>query len=234
MENENRIEQLIQLFQNSFTDLQFNGSDKKTIKDIIRTTGIDKREKDLIRSKLFDIARQRIAIDEHINVLNWLEEANKSLFTRQERNTDNDVYFSPGDECMQAIVNRIKLATGNIYACVFTISDDRISEALIQAHHFGVSVKIITDNDKLHDEGSDIKRMAGEGIPIKIDNTESLMHHKFAVIDHKIALTGSYNWTRSAANANQENLLITDVKHVITSYEREFERLWERMVEFNG
>jgi phosphatidylserine/phosphatidylglycerophosphate/cardiolipin synthase-like enzyme len=232
MDNESRISQLLHLFQNTFTDLQFNGSDKKAIKDLIKEIGIEKREKDLIRSKLFDLARERFEAENHKSVLTWLEEANKSLFTKQDKQGDNDVYFSPGDECMQAIVSRLTLATSNIKACVFTISDDRIANALIQAHEFGTSVKIITDNDKLFDEGSDIRRMAELGIEIKIDNTPSHMHHKFAVIDHKIVLTGSYNWTRSAAHSNQENLLVTDVKHIVASYEREFDRLWEQMEDF--
>jgi phosphatidylserine/phosphatidylglycerophosphate/cardiolipin synthase-like enzyme len=36
------------------------------------------------------------------------------------------------------------------------------------------------------------------------------MHHKFAVIDNKVVLTGSFNWTRNAAEDNHENIISID------------------------
>jgi hypothetical protein len=42
-----------------------------------------------------------------------------------------------------------------------TLEDDRLSR--------GVQVRIISDNDKQHDEGSDIERLARAGIALKLD-----------------------------------------------------------------
>jgi phosphatidylserine/phosphatidylglycerophosphate/cardiolipin synthase-like enzyme len=53
------------------------------------------------------------------------------------------------------------------------------------------------------------------------------MHHKFAVFDKAKALTGSYNWTRSAATSNRENILVTDDPRAVEGFGREFERLWK-------
>ena len=53
------------------------------------------------------------------------------------------------------------------------------------------------------------------------------MHHKFAVFDRRILLTGSYNWTRSAAGHNEENLLVTDEAKLVGPYLQRFEKLWE-------
>ena len=52
------------------------------------------------------------------------------------------------------------------------------------------------------------------------------MHHKFAIIDNRLLLTGSYNWTFSANNRNDENLLIIDDPELIEVFENQFENLW--------
>ena len=52
------------------------------------------------------------------------------------------------------------------------------------------------------------------------------MHHKFAVIDHSLVITGSFNWTTQAVNNNQENILFFENKSVAKKYVEEFDRLW--------
>ena len=142
-------------------------------------------------------------------------------------------FFSPGDECLNAIVESIDEAEQSIKVCVFTISDNRITEAIIRAYKRGISIKIITDNDKLHDTGSDIREMAARGLEVRIDKTRSHMHHKFAIFDEARVLTGSYNWTRSAAMYNHENILVTDNHSIVQDYNREFDRLWKSMMTYN-
>jgi cardiolipin hydrolase len=52
------------------------------------------------------------------------------------------------------------------------------------------------------------------------------MHHKFAIIDKKILITGSANWTLQAFFGNYENLIITNRHEFVNSYIHEFEKLW--------
>jgi len=141
----------------------------------------------------------------------------------------NKAYFSPGDACLNAIISSINRAQRSISICVFTISDDRITRAILQAHRRGIKVKILTDNEKLHDKGSDIRELVQAGVPVRIDNTSNHMHHKFALLDNQTVLTGSYNWTRSAAQYNHENLIISDDKTLVQDFGREFDRLWNEM-----
>ncbi len=115
---------------------------------------------------------------------------------------------------------------------MFTISDDRITDAIVQAHRKGVRIRIITDNKKIHDHGSDIKELAAKGLQVRVDKTRSHMHHKFALFDGSRVLTGSYNWTRSAALFNHENVLVTDQPGIVQDYSREFEKLWKEMATY--
>ncbi|GAJ21443.1 unnamed protein product, partial [marine sediment metagenome] len=52
------------------------------------------------------------------------------------------------------------------------------------------------------------------------------MHHKFAIIDNRLLLTGSYNWTFSAYNRNDENLMIIDDPEIIEIFQNQFVNLW--------
>lgn len=52
------------------------------------------------------------------------------------------------------------------------------------------------------------------------------MHHKFAVVDQSLVITGSFNWTTQAVNNNQENILFFENKSIAKKYVEEFNRLW--------
>jgi phosphatidylserine/phosphatidylglycerophosphate/cardiolipin synthase-like enzyme len=52
------------------------------------------------------------------------------------------------------------------------------------------------------------------------------MHNKFTIIDNRILLTGSYNWTFSANNRNDENLMVIDDPEVIEIFQNQFINLW--------
>src|SRR5207248_2349871 len=126
-------------------------------------------------------------------------------------------FFAPGERCLQQIIHRIGQCRRTADLCVFTITDDRISRAILDAHRRGVKIRIISDNEKWHDLGSDIEKFREAGIAVKLDDVHGHtdphlnghMHHKFAIFDGVRLLNGSYNWTRGAADANYENITDT-------------------------
>jgi mitochondrial cardiolipin hydrolase len=64
-------------------------------------------------------------------------------------------------------------------------------------HNAGVRVRVISDDHMLKMKGSDIKELIEAGIACRTDSSPYFhMHHKFAIIDKKILLTGSFNWTK--------------------------------------
>jgi mitochondrial cardiolipin hydrolase len=140
-------------------------------------------------------------------------------------------FFSPGNTCKDEIIHQLGQARHSIQICVFTISDNEITKAIKEAHHRGISIKIISDNDKCNDRGSDVYTLVDEHIKVKIDHSRHHMHHKFAIFDKKVLITGSYNWTLSAAQYNQENILVTYNPASIQQYRKEFYRLWDEMEE---
>lgn len=138
----------------------------------------------------------------------------------------NQAYFSPGPDCRIAIEQAMETALDELLICVFTISDDRLSDAIQRAHRNGLTVRVLSDNDKMEDRGNDVERLAASGVEVRVDRSPEHMHHKFMVVDGRTVLTGSYNWTRSAETRNEENLVSLDDPFLAGRFSEEFERLW--------
>jgi phosphatidylserine/phosphatidylglycerophosphate/cardiolipin synthase-like enzyme len=226
------MDDAIQLLQASLDDEVFSKSERKSFKALLATHQYDVHQLAFLRSQVYELAQARVNKDNYNIVLEWVKNATGALVV--DPVSDSDVFFSPGDACRQVINTQINNAIRQLHICVFTISDDTITDALITAHQRGVAVRIITDNDKSLDEGSDIEQLASEGLEVRMDTSPNHMHHKFMVADGRSLLTGSYNWTRSAARFNHENVLLTTDAGVIKSYLKEFEKLWKIMTPYNG
>ena len=77
------------------------------------------------------------------------------------------------------------------------------------------------------DLGSDVMRLSDAGIEVRFDVDPNHMHHKFALFDRRLLVTGSYNWTRGAAEGNYENIVVTDDPRLVKQFGKEFDRLSE-------
>lgn len=91
-----------------------------------------------------------------------------------------------------------------------------------------VSVKIIVNNDAINGRYKNIiENLCANGAVIQMKNIGGgIMHHKFCVIDKKICLFGSYNWTINAEFKNAENINVTDDISAVCSYLNEFRTLY--------
>ena len=221
---------IIEILESSIKDTYLSKSEAKTLQRVISREANSTEAQKRLRNSVFALAEKKMTEDNFSHVLKWLEEVNEVLSKSSDQKSE--AYFSPGQECRNIILEQIESAKKYLNVCVFTISDNTISDALIAAHHRNINVRILTDNDKLYDKGSDIKLFAQKGIPVKVDLTDDHMHHKFMIVDNEVLITGSYNWTRSAMEHNHENILLTREPEVIKSYSKEFEQLWKAMAVF--
>ena len=221
------MEDILLHLQQSIADEVFSKSEKRTLKSLVADRPLDQDQLNFLRSKIYELANEKVTDTNYRFIMEWVRTANSALLGPLPEKSD--AYFSPGQTCSDVIIRQIDQAVKRLVICVFTISDDRITEAIVTAHKKGLEIKIITDNDKSFDLGSDIDRLANEGVAIKMDNTPNHMHHKFMVVDDRWLLTGSYNWTRSAGRFNHENIVVTSEAGVVRAFLKEFDRLWKEM-----
>jgi len=215
----------------SLEDRRLSRNERQALGSLIADLGpgADRRE---VVHRAFESARAVLESERDREILDWLEGVVKGFRDELEEAgepTIAEAHFSPGEDCLRAIRGLLGNARTTVDACVFTITDDRLANALIDTHQRGVAVRIITDDSKAEDFGSDVDRLAEAGIPIRVDRSPFHMHHKFAVVDGSTLLTGSYNWTRGAANENEENLIVTGEPRLVSPFVSTFDDLWARL-----
>lgn len=68
------------------------------------------------------------------------------------------------------------------------------------------------------------------GVPVKIENTDAKLHHKVGIIDNKKVILGSYNWTLSANEENDENVVVISSSDIAGFFTKAFDELWNNVL----
>lgn len=223
---------LEKILKDSLEDFKLDKSEKYVFKDLSRT--LENDQLSFIRNKAFELSRSYVEAGgtDAIKVLNWLDRIVKAIQPVQQSGvTESSAYFSPGDSCRNKIISLMNGSKKSVDICLFTISDNRITGSILDAYKRGIEVTIISDNDKSNDKGSDIARLSDEGVNVILDRSPHHMHHKFAIFDKKILLNGSFNWTRSASDVNQENILVTFERDLVSAFRQKFDGLKDKFSE---
>jgi phosphatidylserine/phosphatidylglycerophosphate/cardiolipin synthase-like enzyme len=222
--------ELDDMLMQTLDDRRLSRSERRALREVFADYDLDEDGRAFVRRRVFAMAREAITGREAHAVLDWAEDVIKLLRPDLSRDpTIAEVCFSPGDACRLRIARLLRQARSKVDICVFTITDDRLAHEILDAHQRGVAVRIITDNDKAEDKGSDVYRLGRAGVRVRVDLTEHHMHHKFAVFDDITVITGSYNWTRSAAAFNAENVIVSDDPSLVRPYVRRFNELWDEL-----
>ena len=111
--------------------------------------------------------------------------------------------FFPSKENELALGSVLNSATKTLDICIFAFTNNILAEAVGNRHKAGVKVRIICDDECAKFPGADVWQLALDGVECTMDDNVKLhMHNKFAIIDSKILVTGSFNWTMQAATGN--------------------------------
>jgi mitochondrial cardiolipin hydrolase len=139
-----------------------------------------------------------------------------------------DTLFFPNPASETKLISYLDQAKTEMLVCVFTITNNNLRDAVLRAHQRGVSVRVISDDECMKQQGSDVQYLRDFGIPTETDtNPEAHMHNKFVVIDKAVIVTGSFNWTVAAVNSNQENLVVLHEPEICSAYIEYFDGLWK-------
>lgn len=139
--------------------------------------------------------------------------------------------FSPKQEslefCEDLIVKELEKATNSIKISIYNFTNKRIESALIKSIEKGVDVVILYDRNQ--PKGSVIGNI--KGAKLISHKGFRIHHHKFVIIDDKIVINGSYNWTTNASLNNTEDGVLTDDKEVIKDFNKKFNSL---LIKYNN
>lgn len=140
-------------------------------------------------------------------------------------NSTKEAHF---ENIQSEIILRIDNSKNCIKIAMTWFTNHDIFEAIIRKlkdPKFQVDLIVLNDRINNKNEGIDFQKLIDNKGNFYYSNIENMVHHKFCIIDDKIVITGSYNWTYYAENRNWENILITKKKLIVQSYIEEFKKI---------
>ncbi len=134
-----------------------------------------------------------------------------------------ETYFSPEDDVQARIIELIQGAETSIRFLAYSFTADDLGEAIRRMAFNGVSIIGVMESEQvLSNQGTEFDAFRQAELDIRLDGNDGQMHHKVIIIDDKIVITGSYNFSRNAAERNDENVLIIHSARTATLYSDEF------------
>jgi phosphatidylserine/phosphatidylglycerophosphate/cardiolipin synthase-like enzyme len=146
-----------------------------------------------------------------------------------------EIVFTRTAPVAEVIERWLGAASVSIAAALYRLNSPRLARALEDALSRGVQVRVLLDCNKYRE--SDVTRdwVANRRVPVRLlygrRGQGSKMHHKFVILDARVVLAGSYNWTLESEEQNYESLLILRDTRLVESYRKEFEALWGQATE---
>lgn len=132
-------------------------------------------------------------------------------------------YFSPVDLVMDKLIAYVQGAQRSIRFIAFTYTDVNLANAMIERFQAGVDVKGVIEN-RGASNGAMVPLFCAT-LPVQVDGNKYTMHHKVIVIDESIVITGSYNFTKSADDENDDNVIVIHSPALARLYLQEFDRV---------
>lgn len=138
-----------------------------------------------------------------------------------------EVFFN---NIANAVQKYIDNATLNVKIAVAWFTNEDLFRSVVNALNRGVSVTVVILDDMINrnELALDFSQFKQAGGKLYFSDKRK-MHNKFCVIDDKVLLTGSYNWTYYAENLNWENIVIIDDVEVVLKFIKEFEKICQSM-----
>ena len=141
--------------------------------------------------------------------------------------TPIQVVFTSEDGALEdAIIPTVSTAQSSIRFLAFSFTDYPLAKAMIDRAATGVDVKGVFEKVGSETEYAELRTLYCAGVPVRQDGNPSFLHHKVIIVDEHIVITGSLNFSTSAEESNDENVIILDNPEIAKLYIQEFERDW--------
>ena len=141
--------------------------------------------------------------------------------------TPIQVIFTSEDPAIeQAIVPALNSATKSIRFLAFSFTDFPMAEAMINRAKSGVNVAGVFEKVGSDTDASELKTLFCANIPVRRDGNSAFMHNKVIVVDERLVITGSLNYSTNAEESNDENVIVIDNPDIAKLYLQDFDKVW--------
>ena len=139
----------------------------------------------------------------------------------------------------KALITNIKKTENNLKIAVAWFTNPHLFVILVSLCKSGKSIELILADDIINFSNQliNFQELIDLGIEMRISKFPKLMHNKFCIIDDRLLISGSYNWTLRAEKNNHENVIISNELNLISQFSLEFNTLkkfTEKLVSINS
>jgi phosphatidylserine/phosphatidylglycerophosphate/cardiolipin synthase-like enzyme len=143
-----------------------------------------------------------------------------------------DTYFSPDDHVLNAIYKLLSEAQESIYFLAFSFTSNELGAIVRTQADSGLDIKGVMDKEQVaSNTGTEYDPFKQAELDVRIDGIDGQMHHKVFIVDGKIVVMGSYNFSRAAEERNDENTVIIYNEDIARFFMDEFERVYAHATE---
>jgi phosphatidylserine/phosphatidylglycerophosphate/cardiolipin synthase-like enzyme len=153
-----------------------------------------------------------------------------SYYYKPQAARDITVFYNQERQANVEITRAIQDAQEFVYFAVYTFTREDIRDALLAAKYRGLEVKGIMDrkqSEALESQRAIVRELQNAGITIIFNDHSYIMHLKTLVTEQAF-VSGSYNWTASATNLNDEIIEIGRDEDVRKQYQETLETIFAR------
>lgn len=138
--------------------------------------------------------------------------------------------FSPQGGVEDLLVDAIGRAKRTIDIAMFSFYAQRVADAVIAAKARGVVVRVVSDISQSR-RSQPILALSNAGVGLRLSagrGGTGVLHHKYALFDGALLMTGSYNFSANAELYNFENDLFTVTPGEVAAFGGEFAAVWDQ------
>lgn len=135
-------------------------------------------------------------------------------------------HFASEEEIAPILAALINSADQEILFMAFSFTLEDVGESMLERAAAGIEVRGVFETTGSETDFSYYPVMASAGLAVRQDGNPRIMHHKVIVIDRDTVVFGSYNFSQSANDNNDENLLIVYDPTFAGAFVTEFDKVW--------
>jgi phosphatidylserine/phosphatidylglycerophosphate/cardiolipin synthase-like enzyme len=196
------------------------------------TSGTYEDNNNLVRIRSVDVANQYVKVFNEMFVDNQFGPDARIATLDPGVTIDGtklEIYFSPEDDVQAHLLTLLQEASQSIYFLAYSFTANDLGEAIRHRAADGLTVEGVMDDDQIDsNQGTEYDLFRQAGLDVRRDGSPGLMHHKLIIIDQKIVITGSYNFSASADERNDENVAIIFSPDAARQYMQEFQKVYDQ------
>lgn len=138
---------------------------------------------------------------------------------------DKEVCFSPIEPCDVKLTKLIQSAQRSIDVAIYDINREELVHQLLLASR-RIPVRILVDRRQAAGSHSSVNTLIKGGAQVRYGRQRGIMHNKFTIVDGNMVETGSFNYTKHASEANNENQVYLADPSIVARFQKRFEQIW--------